>query len=772
MHILNCFRCSSRGSSEKAGSDNIFFRAIFSTLSAAERKTRLKEAIKTVYFMESKGVSPSYATYNYLLQACVDTKSLIHGLKLHENLVSKSPAGLPLQIKAKLMKLYCICGHMDKARQMFDGIPQPDIQCWAALINAYTKNGYPNESLSLYSEMKNRNEIQPDKFILLDVAKACSMLSDLIKAKEIHEDAERFCLSVDILVGNALIDLYGKCGCMSRAYLIFNKMPKKDVISWTSMIVGLVHCGYCEDALQLFSDMVLAGIQPNSVTISSVLPACSSLMDLELGTVIHGYVIRIGIEENVFVSGTLIDMYAKCSDISHARRLFDIAPQRDVVSWNVICAACLQNGETEKAIQLFKEMKSLDVIPNVASWNVMISGCTQNGETTAATELFKQMIHEQVKPDRITIASILPALSCVESVRSGRELHCFCFRHCFIEDTIVATALVSMYANCGSITIGLKVFNEMPEKDVISWNVVISAYAMHGYGMEALAFFQKMQKMGVRANAGTFSGILSACSHAGLVEEGHHFFRSMSVDHGLVPDSDHYASMVDILSRAGFLDEAYLFVQSMPVKATASSWGALLGACRVYKNVKLGEIAARHLFQMEPDNPGNYILLANIYVALGMWGDSFNMRKLMTSSGIEKTPGCSWVQVRGQIFTFVAGDKSCVQKEKIYAYLHELNDKMKVAGYMPDTSFALADVEVEEKEEVLGYHSEKLAVTYALLSMESASTICVFKNIRICGDCHNVMKFLSDIAGVRITIRDSIRFHHFNNGFCSCQDFW
>ncbi|KAF3778988.1 Pentatricopeptide repeat-containing protein [Nymphaea thermarum] len=720
--------------------------------------------------MESRGVSPSYATYNHLLQACMDAKSLNHGLKLHEHLISKTSIRLPLQIKVKLVKLYCVCGEINKARQLFDEIPQPDCRCWAAMINAYSKYGYPNESLKLYSDMKFKNGIQPDKFILLAVAKACSMLSDLVKAKEIHEDAERFCPS-SILVKNALIDLYGKCGCMHGASLIFNKLPEKDVISWTSMIVGLVQCGHWEDALQLFSKMVLAGVQPNSVTISSVLAACSSLLDLNLGRIIHGYVIRIGIEDNVLVSGALIDMYAKCLNVLHARRLFDISPQRDVVSWNVICAAYLQSGEVEKAIQLFQEMKSLEAITNVASWNVMISGCAQNGETVTATELFEQMVHEGVKPNHITIASFLPALSSIES-RRGRELHSYCFRHCFIEDTIVATAVISMYANCGSLNIALKVFNEMLERDTISWNVVIRAYAMHGYGMEALAVFQKMQKMGVRPNAGTFAGVLSACSHAGLVEEGYRFFHSMSMYHGLVPDADHYASMVDILSRAGLLNDAYLFIQNMPVKATASSWGALLGACRVYKNINLGKIAARYLFQIEPDNPGNYILLANMYIALGMSEDALNMRKLMRNRGIEKTPGCSWVQVRGQIYTFVAGDKSHVQKGKIYAYLHELNDKMKLAGYLPDTRFALADVDFEEKEEVLGYHSEKLAVAYALLNTESASTICIFKNIRICGDCHNAMKFLSDITGVRITIRDSIRFHHFSNGFCSCQDFW
>ncbi|GMH24100.1 hypothetical protein Nepgr_025943 [Nepenthes gracilis] len=295
---------------------------------------------------------------------------------------------------------------------------------------------------------------------------------------------------------------------------------------------------------------------------------------------------------------------------------------------------------------------------------------------------------------------------------------------------------------------------------------------MHGNGEEALLLFRDMINSGFRANSVTFAGVLSGCSHSRFVDKGLEIFHSMSQDHSVEPDIDHYSCMVDMLSRAGRLKEAYEFVQRMPMEPTAAAWGALLGGCRVYKNVELARIAANNLFRIEPENPGNYVLLSNIFSTAKLWNEASETRKLMRSKGISKTPGCCWIEVRNRVYTFVVGDKRNEQTDRIYKFLDHVGEKMRIAGCFPITEFVLQDLDQEEKEEVLCSHSEKLAVAFGVLNLAGESTIRVFKNLRICGDCHNFIKFVAEISGVRIIVRDSFRFHHFKEGLCSCGEFW
>ncbi|KAF5193074.1 Pentatricopeptide repeat [Thalictrum thalictroides] len=475
---------------------------------------------------------------------------------------------------------------------------------------------------------------------------------------------------------------------------------------------------------------------------------------------------------NVFISSGIVDMYANCLSITKAQLVFDGMSQRDSVSWNVILTSYFSNGDCEKAINLFHQMKCEGVKLNSASWNSMIGGCMQNGRTDQALCLLVQMQDFGFKPNHITISSVLPACNDIKGSKGGKEIHGYSFRHWFHQDMMVGTALVLMYAKCGNLHISQRVFNSLPRKDTVAWNTIILANSMHGRGEEAFLLFHKMIKSGTKPNSVTFTGVLSGCSHSRLVEEARFLFESMSIDHKIEPDADHYSSMVDVLSRAGQLEEAYDFIQKMPVEPTAGAWGALLGACRVYKNVNIGRIAAERLFVIEPDNPGNYVLLSNIFVAAKQWDNASHIRKLMRDRGIKKLPGISWVQVKNKIHSFSAGDKRNDQSDKIYEFLEELGEKMRRSGYLPNTDFVLQDVDQEEKEDVLCSHSEKLAVAFAILNLSGGSSICVFKNLRVCGDCHTAIKFMSKIVGVQITLRDSLRFHHFRDGFCSCRDFW
>lgn len=672
----------------------------------------------------------------------------------------------------KLLKNYIESGQLLRAHKLFDTIPHPNIRIWTALITGYTSKGLPKESIKLYNEFIKAGDLNPDKYVLLTVAKACGIVSDLNKAKQVHADAVKHDIHSDIILGNALIHMYGKCGFPQGAMTVFDSLVLKDVISWTSVIAAHVNSGLSHKALQLFREMTLYGLRPNSVTLSSLLPACSYLKALNTGKVIHGYAIRNGLVDNLFVSSALVDTYAKCLSIMYARNVFHKLPRKDTISWNVILAALFSNGHQEEALDLFETMKLEGANLDSATWNSMIGGCAQNGKSQLALRFLLQMQCSGFKANNMTIASILPACTDLENLSGGREIHAYCFRHSLNRDVFIATALVLMYAKCGELDLSRKIFNMIPRKDIVSWNTMILANAMHGCGQEALLLFQVMINFGYKPNAVTFTAILSGCSHSQLVDEGRAIFISIKRDHGIEPDVDHYSCMVDVLCRAGHLYDAYDFIKKMPIDPSPSAWGSLLAGCRVYKNVELGKISAYKLFEIEPNNPGNYVLLSNILVTAKLWNDASEVRKMMRDGGIVKEPGCSWIPIGKQVYTFVKGDRRIPQCEKIYAFLKETRKKMRLQGYLPKTDFVLQDIDDEEKEEVLCDHSEKLAVAFGILNSNGKPSIRVFKNLRICGDCHNWIKFMAKATLMQITVRDSLRFHHFKDGICSCGDVW
>lgn len=689
-----------------------------------------------------------------------------------DQMLPKVPTHLPPHLNIEFIKKYLNSGDLARARQLFDGITYPDVHSWTLLISAYTKNGRCREAIKLYTEVRNSRKINPDKLAILAVAKACAFSGDLAKAKEIHCDAVNYRMSSDLLLGNVLIDMYGKCKYFEGAERVFDGLMMKDVITWTSFCSCYVNCGLPREALRALRQMGLSGTRPNAMTLSSVLPACSDLKYLPLGREIHGFGIKNGMGENVFVNSALVDMYASCSSIKNAEIVFNNIPQPDVVSWNVIISAYFSNGECEKALTKFLQMRKQGVKLDTVSWNSVISGCADNGKAQQALELLGDMQQLGCKPNQITITSLLTACTGLELWRGALEIQAYIVRHCFMDDLAASTALVFIYAKSGDLEMSNRLFHMMPLRDTVAWNTIILANSMHGNGEKALSLFNEMVSSGLKPNAVTFTGVLSGCSHSQMVDEGLAVFHSMSKDHKVEPDAEHYSCMVDVLSRGGRLADAYNFIQHMPVEPSPSAWGALLGACRIYKNVDLGRIAANQLFEIEPDNPGNYVLLFNILVTAKLWGEASETRKLMRDRGIKKVPGCSWVRVKNRVYAFVVGDKNNEKGNDIYKFLDEIRLKMKLAGHFPDTEFVLQDLDGEEQEDSLCNHSEKLAVAFGVLNLKGESCVRVFKNLRICGDCHNTIKFIAKFVGVQIIVRDSLRFHHFTNGKCSCGEFW
>eukprot|EP01018_Ginkgo_biloba_P019070 Gb_40766 [translate_table: standard] len=701
----------------------------------SEELGRLKEAVNILFVINEQDIPVESGIYVSLLQACANLKALAEGKQLHGHILIN---GINQNVfsETTLVSMYAKCGNVADARFVFDKMQTKNVFSWNAMIGGYAMQRLCFQALKLYYQMQ-RASVQPDSFTFPCVLKACASLASLQQGMEIHVYIIKGGFDLDVFVKSALVAMYAKCGSLESARHVFDKMSQRDAVSWNAMITGYTQNKHYDEALKLFWQMESEGVNPTKYTITSVLSACAGIVDLQQGKDIHDYISRSGLEFDVFVSNALIAMYAKCGSIKDAYDVFNKMLQRDVVSWNA-----------------------------------MIAGYAQNGFCADALELFSEMELRGVEPDLVTIASVLPACTHLAALQQGKEIHAYMITSGFNPDVFVDNAFIDMYAKCGSIENARQLFDRMSHRDVVSWNVTIMGYGMHGHGQEALSLFSHMQKAFVRPDDITFMAVLSACSHAGLVDEGWQYFDIMSRDYHIIPSVEHYACMVDLLGRAGCLDEAQNFIKKMPFEPNAIVWRALLGACKIYCNMELGEHVAERLLELEPEYAGNYVLLSNIYAAAGRWDDVTKVRAVMKDRGVKKCPGCSWIEIKSRVHSFVVGDRSHPQSKKIYALLDSLALQMEEAGYVPDTNFVLHDVEEERKEQLLYHHSEKLAIAFGLLNTCPGTPIRVTKNLRVCGDCHTATKLISKIFKREIIVRDSNRFHHFKDGLCSCGDYW
>eukprot|EP01018_Ginkgo_biloba_P032088 Gb_22772 [translate_table: standard] len=467
----------------------------------------------------------------------------------------------------------------------------------------------------------------------------------------------------DIYLGTILLTLYAKCGRLVDARRVLDQMPRRNAVSWTVMITAYAKHGHGQEALALFYQMQRSGIQPDQFTFASVLPACASLAALEQGKDIHKEISRRGFESDIFVSNALLDMYTKCASIEKARHVFDKIPQRDMISWIAVISGYAQNGHINEAQKLFWKMPER----NVVSWTTVIAAYAKHGFAEEALKLFYEMQRTGVRPNQFTFSSVLSACADLAALDEGKEIHEEINKRGIRANVFVGNALVDMYAKCGNIENARYVFDKMSKHDVVSFNAMIVGYAMHGCCKEALQLFEQMQHTGTNPNHATFVGVLSACCHGGLLDEGWQYFNSMSQYYQIAPTMAHYGCMVDLLGRDGRLDEARDFINRMPIKPDAIVWGSLLGACRVHTNIALGEYVAECLIELNPKDPAPYVLLANIYAAAGKWDDIEKMRKMMQDRKVKKKHGCSWIVVNKQVYAFTIGDISHLKMHKIYA---------------------------------------------------------------------------------------------------------
>ncbi|XP_057871942.2 pentatricopeptide repeat-containing protein DOT4, chloroplastic-like [Cryptomeria japonica] len=784
-------------------------------------------------------ISPAdSSTYLQLLQTCILKNALSQGKMVHSFIAHRRFAfATRAAFQNKLISMYAKCGSLVYARKVFDHMKERDSFSWNSIIAAYRRFGFPHEAVTLSHQMQ-RTGLQPDQFTFASVLPACAKMGALEQGMNIHQSITDGEFLSDVVVANALVDMYAKCGKVDKASELFDRIPQRNVISWNAMIVGYVQNGRVEKALENFKQMQLTGVKASSTTLASILPACGKIGVLEQGMNIHQSITEGGFLADVVVASALIDMYAKCGSMDKACEVFDRMSQRNVVSWNAMIVGYAKNGFAEKALETFKQMQLAGVNPNsttiasilppcakmgaleqgidihqriveggflsdivvasalvdmyakcgsiekacqlfekmpkrnVVSWNTMIVGYAQNGFVEKALETFKQMQLVRVKPNSTTFASIFPACAKMGALEHGMDIHHNMMEGRFLSDVVVANSLVYMYAKCGSIDKARELFDTMPKRNVVSWDVMIAGYAQNGFFKDALMTFELMKDSGTSPDTGSFACALFACSHAGLVDQGCTYFNHLRNFNCITPTIDHYVCMVDLLARAGYLEDTLNFIIKMPVKPVVVVWLCFLGACRSHMNVGLGVFTAVLLLDLDSKNAATYVLLSNIYAVVGRWSEVQMVRRLMNDRGIRKIPGCSWIEDHKMVHTFCIGDRSHPQTPEIHAKLEELAWEMKAAGYFPDSRHSLNDLEDEEKELFLCHHSEKLAIAFGLLNMPLGTTIRVVKNLRVCVDCHTATKFISKIAAREIVVRDANRFHHFRQGQCSCGDYW
>ncbi|XXG51068.1 hypothetical protein AAC387_Pa02g4926 [Persea americana] len=556
--------------------------------------------------------------------------------------------------------------------------------------------------------------------------------------KQIHAFLLTTGLSIKNSLMTHLLSSMMLLGDMTYARQLFDEMHNPRVYVWNILIRGYLKNDLCTEALCVYHQMRRLGIRPDKFTFPFVLKACSQLVAVWMGLVAHAHVVKFGLSFDTIVRTELMVMYAKFGDLGSADYAFQSMRKRDLISWNALIAVYAQGGHADEALKLFDQMEAAGVAP-----------------------------------DSVTLASVLSACAYLGSLEFGIRLHRQIVEQGLEMNVFVENALLDMYAKCGSMEMASQVFINMCKRNVVSWSTMIGAYAINGENEKAFALFSQMKDEGVRPNHVTLLSVLTACSHAGLISQGWSYFKYMAQPNSdIIPRIEHYACMVDLLGRSGYLQEAYDFIKRMPIEPDPGVWGAMLGACTIHHNIELGQIVADHLFSLAPDAASYHVLLSNIYAAAGRWGDVEKVRQRMKDKGIKKVAAYSSVQANGKVHLFHGGDRLHPQSASIYQMLEELMKQLRSVGYAPKTNLVLHDVDMEEKEVMLGTHSEKLAIAFGLISLSSESPIRVMKNLRICSDCHTFSKYVSQITQREIIVRDKNRFHHFKAGFCSCKDFW
>ncbi|WOK97444.1 hypothetical protein Cni_G06152 [Canna indica] len=710
--------------------------ASFQPLNAQEALTLLGE-----------GTRVESAFYVPLMQQCIDSKSLPDAKILHAHII-KTGTDKEIFISTSLVNAYMKCGATEYARKLFDKLPQRNVVTWTAMLTGYVHNSQPDNAILLFVQLLESG-CYPTNYTLGAVLSACCALYSVGLGMQVHGYMIKYGIESETSMGNSLCSLYSKCGCLDYSVKAFQRIPNKNVISWTTIISACGDNGETDLGLNLLVDMLLEDAEPNEYTLTSALSLCCMVQDLRLGKQIHSFCIKFGCEPQLPVRNSIMYLYLKCGEINEARRLFDDMGTASLITWNAMIAGHAQ-------------------MMNLAKDDIAV-----HHSGIEALNVFQKLNRSGMKPDLFSFSSILTVCSGLLALEQGEQIHAQTIKSGYLSDVVVSSALVNMYNKCGCIDDATKAFVEMPTRTLISWTSMLTGYSQHGRYIEAIQLFEDMRMAGVRPNQVTFVGVLSACSQAGMVDEAEYYFNMMQKEYGIKPVMDHYACMVDMFVRQGRLEDAFEFVEKMDFTPNEIIWSILIAGCRSHGNMDLGFFAAERLLELKPKGIETYVLLLNMYISAERWQDVSRVRKLMKDENIGTIRDRSWISIKDQVYFFRCNDRSHPQSAEMHQVLENLIQKAIGLGYVPYKSADISDKEDKENPpaSTTTHHSERLAIAFGLINTTEGSTIRVVKNITMCRDCHNSVKFFSMVTKREIIVRDSRRLHRFRDGKCSCGDF-
>ncbi|KAL5785688.1 hypothetical protein ACOSQ2_008080 [Xanthoceras sorbifolium] len=638
-----------------------------------------------------------------LLQLLSKANSLKSFKSIHSHLIISDTINSSDLILNKLLRLYSRFGAVNHARKLFDEIPQPNEFLWTALIHGYLENSRYAEAFSMFIRMRSES-LTTLNFTIVSVLKALAREKRVKEGEGVFGFVLKSGFGFDLIVRNAVLDFFMRCGEMDFARRAFDEMDEKDVVSWNTMVSGYVNNGRVDIARMWFDEMTDRNVVSWTIMINGYVKRgdmveARALFDtmpnkdlaswnvmvsgyLDAGDLVGArYVFEAMPIRGVETWNLMISGFCKAGEMEVAEEFFNRMPDRNVVSWSTMIDGYLKSGNVDHARCLFDQMPK----KNLVTWSIMIGGYAKNGQPRNALELYKWFKEQEIKPDETFILGIISACSQLGILDTAESII-----HDFVEPSLfsnlqVVNSLIDMYAKCGSFERAKQVFDMAHQKDLLCYSTMIAAFANNGLVQDSISLFGEMRKANIRPDGVAFLGVLTACNHGGLVYEGKRFFKQMIDEYGIQPTEKHYACVVDLLGRAGCVDEAHRIIKNMPIAPHSAVWGALLAACRVHCNVQLAEVASAELFKIEPYNSGNYVLLSNTYAAAGLWDDVARVRAMVRECRVRKNRGSSWIDVGCTVHEFVMGDTSHSDSESIYFILDLLSEDMKFFGHILDS---------------------------------------------------------------------------------------
>ncbi|MED6218063.1 hypothetical protein PIB30_023442 [Stylosanthes scabra] len=656
----------------------------------------LQEVHEFVKRMDEAGISINPRSYEYLFKMCGTLRASSDGKLFHNRL--QRTGNTNKFIDNCILQMYCDCRSFTAAERFFDEMINRDMSSWDTLMSAYVEEGRVDEAIRLLLRMLDFG-IMPNTSIISTLIGSFTSPSMLGLGKQIHSQQIKTGIIANDLIETSISNMYIKCGWLDGAEVATNKMARKNAVACTGLMLGYTQAARNKDAVLLFAKMISEDVELDEFVFSIVLKACAALGDLNMGRQIHSYSVKLGLESEVSVGTPIMDFYFKCARFEAAHQAFGSIREPNDFSWSALITGYCQNGRFDKALGIFRPLRSKGVLLNSFMYT-----------------------------------SIFQACSAVSDLVFGSQVHA---------DAIKKGLVACLSGESAMITIA----------------------------SEALRLFDDMQESGARPNAITFIGLLTACSHSGLVRQGKQYLDSMSDKYNVDPTIDHYNCMIDIYSRAGLLQEALDMIKSLPFEPDVLSWKSLLGGCWSHRNLEIGMIAAERVLRLDPLDTATYVIMFNLNALVGKWDEAAKFRKLMAERNLRKEVSCSWIMVKGKVHRFVVGDRHHPQTEQIYSKLKQLDFAVK-----KDEECLLNEEDAlcgfsERKEQLLD-HSERLAIAYGLICIKDETPIVVFKNTRSCRDCHEFAKRVSMVTGRELIVRDANRFHHVKAGECSCHDYW